>query len=89
MSGKISLAIWASMRENLSLGGCKQNGPDQPAHLRSLISDFVIHILESIISRLATTEILIFELVPLAEETGLSLPLSKIPKTGCLAMRPK
>ena len=28
-------------------------GADQPAHPRSLISDFVIHLLESIISKLA------------------------------------
>ena len=33
---------------------------DQPVHPRSLISAFVIHLLESIISRLATSEISIF-----------------------------
>ena len=35
-------------------------GADQPAHPRSLISAFVIRILESIISRLATDEISTF-----------------------------
>ena len=35
-------------------------GADQPAHLRSLISAFVIHLLESIICRLVTGEIPIF-----------------------------
>ena len=35
-------------------------GADQPAHLRSLISDFVICYLKSIISKLATGEISIF-----------------------------
>ena len=32
-------------------------GADQPAHSRSLISAFVIHLLESILSKLATSEI--------------------------------
>ena len=35
-------------------------GADQPVHLRSLISAFAIYLLESIISRLATSKILIF-----------------------------
>ena len=35
-------------------------GTDQPEHPRSLISAFVIRFLESIISRLATSEISIF-----------------------------
>ena len=38
--------------------GCGNNkGADQPAHLRRLISTFVIRLLESIISKLATHEI--------------------------------
>ena len=41
-------------------GGLGNNkGADQPAHLRSLISAFVILLLESIISKLATSEIFI------------------------------
>ena len=35
-------------------------GADQPAHMRSLISAFVIQLLKSIISRLATSKISIF-----------------------------
>ena len=35
-------------------------GADQPVHPRCLINAFVIRLLESIISRLATSEILIF-----------------------------
>ena len=35
-------------------------GPGQPAHLRSLISAFVICFLESIISKLASSEISLF-----------------------------
>ena len=35
-------------------------GADQPAHTRSLISAFIIRLMESIISRLATNEISFF-----------------------------
>ena len=38
----------------------KNNGADQPAHLRSLISTFVVRILECMISRLAMSELSIF-----------------------------
>ena len=50
-------SILASSRENLSLGVCEQQRRRQPAHWPSLISPFVIRFLESIISRLATSEI--------------------------------
>ena len=48
------------MRENLSSGFANNKEADQPVHLRSMISAFVIPLLESIISRLATSEISIF-----------------------------
>ena len=51
---------WASSRENLSSVFANNKGADQPAHPRSLISAFVIRLLEKIISKLATTEFLIF-----------------------------
>ena len=54
----------------------------------SLISAYVIRLLESIISRLAVSDISIFYLVSVAEETGLSLALSEIPKTSIVTMRP-
>ena len=77
-------------REKTSLRGFANNtGADQPAHLRSLISAFVIHFLESIISRLDTSEISIFWLVSVAEQAGLNLTLSVTPKTGFLTARPK
>ena len=41
-------------------GFANSKSADQPAHLRRLISTFVIHLLESIISRLATSKISIF-----------------------------
>ena len=69
-------------------GGFRNNtDADQPAHPRRLISAFVICILESILSKLATIEISIFLLVFVAEETGLNLTLSETPKTDFLATR--
>ena len=44
--------------EKTCLRGFEYNKvPDQPAHQRSLISAFVIRLLDGIISRLATSEI--------------------------------
>ena len=48
-------------REKTCLRGFANNtGTDQPAHPRSLISAFDIRFLESIISKLAMSKILIF-----------------------------
>ena len=44
--------------------------------------------MERIICKLATGEISIFWLVPVAEETGLKVALSETPKTGFVATRP-
>ena len=44
------------MREEFA----NNKGGDQPAYQHSLISTFVIHLLESIISKLATSEISLF-----------------------------
>ena len=51
-----------SARKSVLVGGGVANntGADQPVHPRSLISTFLIRFLESIISRLATSEISIF-----------------------------
>ena len=62
---------------------------DQPAHLRSLISAFVVHFLESTICKLATGKISFFLLVSVTEETGLKLNFSEAPKTGFLKLRPR
>ena len=68
-------------REKTCLPGFANNtGADQPAHPRSLISACVIRFLESIISRLATSEISNFYIVCVAEETGSSLAFSKTRK---------
>ena len=55
----------------LASGLVNNKGADQPAHPHSLISAFVFHSFESIISRHSV-----------AKETGLSLALSKTPKTA-------
>ena len=55
---------------------------NQHAHPCSLISAFVIHLLENIISKLALSEILLFQLIFVAEEAGLNLTSSETPKTG-------
>ena len=52
-----------------------------------LISTFVIHFLERIISKLATSKTPIFFLVTVAEETDLSLALSETLKTGFVGLR--
>ena len=80
-------AIWASTRENLFSKVSNSKGADQPAHPCSLISVFVIHLLESIISKLAD-DISIFWLVSVAEETDFSLALSETLKTGFVPLRP-
>ena len=59
-------------------------GADQPAHTCRLIST----LLESSVSKLAKSLFSIYQLVSVAEETGLSVALSGNPKTGFLAMRP-
>ena len=76
------------MRENLSAGFVNNKGPDQPAHLRSLISTFVIRFFEGTICKLDTGEISIFKRVSIAEETGLSFALLETPKTGFVTSRP-
>ena len=61
---------------------------DQPALPCSLISAFVIHLLVGIISKLATSDLLIFKLVSVAELACLSMTLLETPKTGFVASRP-
>ena len=77
---------WASVRENLSSGFANNTGADQPPHLLSLISAFVVLLLESIY--LAISEIPIFKQVSVAGHVGLSMTWSEPPKTGFLATQP-
>ena len=57
-------------------------GADQPGHLRSLISAFVIRCLDRIIPLLDIAEISRPYLVSLAEQAGLSITWSQTPKTS-------
>ena len=57
-------------------------------HPRRLISTSVVRFVESVISKLATSEISSFFLVYVAERTGLSLTLSVTMKTGFVGTRP-
>ena len=55
----------------MSSGFENNKGADQPAHPRSLISAFVIRLLESFISNFSSTsDTSIFLSVSVAEETG-------------------
>ena len=81
-------SIWRHRKKTCLQGFANNAGADQPAHLRSLTSDFGIRFLESMICKLDTGEISIFYIVSAAEETGLSYNLSENPKTGFLTSPP-
>ena len=72
---------YANNKVQISLRIC------QPAHLRSLISAFVDRCLDSIISILAISKISRPWLVSVAEQAGLSITWSQIPKTDFLMRR--
>ena len=72
--------LWASTQENLSSVFANNKGAQPDLQL-------CYSILESIISKLHTSEFSIFKLVSAAEETGLSLTLLENPKTGFVATR--
>ena len=73
-------------RENLFLPYANNKSANQPAHLRSLISTFVVCFLDSTIRVLAKTEISRLLLASVAVHAGLSLPWSQTPKTDFLMM---
>ena len=77
-SMQMCIVICAATQETLSSGGLRTT----KAH-----TSLRICILESIISRLHTSEISIFYLVSIAEQAGLNFTLSETPKTGFLATR--
>ena len=69
----------------LPSGSANNIGADQLAHPCSLISAFAIHKLNSIVSKLAPSEISLFYLVSLAEKAGFVMILSETLKTGFVA----
>ena len=55
-------------------------GADQPAHLHSLISTFIVRCLDSMICILALSKVSRFYLFSVAEQAGLNLTWLKIPE---------
>ena len=84
---KARIIIIMIMREKTCLRGLGTTKAETSLS-RSLISAFDFCLLESIVCRHATSEISIFKLVSVAEETDLSLAMTEIPKTGFVASRP-
>ena len=84
IGGTSDCYIWAMSWENLLLPYANNKGTDQPVHLRSLISTFVVHCLDStcIILPLAIAEISSLQLVSVAEQAGWSLNWWQTLKTG-------
>ena len=56
----LNMVLDSSTQENLSSGVANNTDEYQPAHTHSRVSSFVIHVLESTISKLATSEISFF-----------------------------
>ena len=80
----ISDASW----ENLFfLPYANNKGADQPAHLCSLISTFVVHCLDSIIPLVSISKILSLYLASVAVQAGLSLTWLHILKTSFFMTR--
>ena len=69
---------------------CNNKGADQPAHPRSLISNFIVCILDESYLHLLREkfQFLATCVTRLAEETGLKLALSETQNTGFLASWP-
>ena len=82
-----AIIIGAVSGENLFMPYANNKGTDQPVHLRSLISTFVVRCLDSIIPPVSIAEISSHYLVAVAVQAGLSLPWSQTLKTYFLVMR--
>ena len=63
-------------------GFANNKGSDQPAHLHSLISAFVICLLDSVVSKISFLQV-----VSVAEQAGLGMAYTETPKTGFLMSR--
>ena len=66
---------------NLFMPYANNEGTDQPAHPRNLISTFVVRCLDSIIPLVSISEISNLYLASVAAQADLSLPWSQTPKT--------
>ena len=71
---KVYIMLYGPQCEKTCLRGFLNNkGADQAAHPYSLISPCVIRFLESIISKLAASEISLFYSYSLCQQTGFSM----------------
>ena len=68
-------------------GFANNKGADQPAHMRSLISTFVVRLTKSIMYRHSTSEISMFKLVSVAEQVNLNITVGN-PEDRFVAMWP-
>ena len=84
---ELFLQSWVWTRENLSTMFANNKGTDQTAHVPSLLSASVIRFLENIITKLATSEISVFELASVADQADLSTTLLETPKTCFFASK--
>ena len=83
------LSNGAQCQKTCLRGFANNKGVDHPAHMRSLISTFVVCLTESIMSRHSPREISMFWLVYVAEQANLNITLSDSPKTGFVMTQPK
>ena len=82
----LKIIRWATSWENLFLPYANNKGTDQAAHLRSLISAFVVRCLDSIIPLVSISQISSLYLASMAAQAGFCLTWSKTLKTGFLVM---
>ena len=82
-----AIITWATSWENLFMPYTNNNGADQPAHQRSLVSSFVVRYLDSIIFLVSISEISSLWVASMAAQVGLRLAWSKTSKTGFLVTR--
>ena len=87
VSGYCSLIIGPRREKTCLREFAKNKSADQTAQAQS-DQRLCFSLFESIIFKLATCEFSTFFLVSVAEQAGLNLALSEIPKIGFLATRP-
>ena len=70
---RLSLYNWSTSRESQILSKANNKGADEPRHLRSLISAFNLHYLESIVDKLSLCKCSILLIVSVAQQARFSL----------------
>ena len=87
ISSKLLFIVWAMSWQILFIPYVNNKDADQPAHLHSLISVFIVCCLDSIIPVLAKSKISRLQLISVAEPASLCLAWSQTLKTGFLLTR--